>query len=374
MKRLIGLMILLLAAFYVGWPAWSGYQLKAALDRKDVETVGRKIDFPSVRQSLEPVVTREVGAGIQLSPNVSSVAQVTKLEGAKVPGAFSVAPDGETLVFQALELQPRVLINLWSTSTRGTGGLSRITAGHYLDSGPSFSNDGARVYFASNRNSVLPRIWSIKSTGAGGISMLTQGDSWDGLPCADVKNGRVFYASSPRFSSSSQIWSIALDGGLPTQLAEGEYPRVSPDGQWLLYSQSDPDTRKRKIWKMKADGVSPTQLTTSTDSDDVQASWSPDGKYIVFSSDMSKDSNGNKNFDIWVMRASASPAFLSATGRASSRMAPGMAWKRKPAPTQSQGRLIADSGIRLAEFANAVIVHGAEEIIEEFSDGDVETN
>lgn len=64
MKRLIGLMILLLAAFYVGWPAWSGYQLKAALDRKDVETVGRKIDFPSVRQSLEPVVTREVGAGM----------------------------------------------------------------------------------------------------------------------------------------------------------------------------------------------------------------------------------------------------------------------------------------------------------------------
>lgn len=250
--------------------------------------------------SQDTVAFEEV---IERSPNVSSVAQVTKLEGAKIPGAFSVSPDGEAVVFQALELQPAVLINLWSASTRGTGGLSRITAGNYLDSGPSFSSDGARLYFASNRNSVLPRIWSIKATGAGGISMLTQGDAWDSLPCADVKNGRIFYESSPKFSSASQIWSIALDGGLPTQLAAGEFPRVSPDGQWLLFSQADPDTRKRKIWTMKADGVSPTQLTTSTDSDDIQASWSPDGKYIVFSSDMSKDSNGNKNFDVWVMRA-----------------------------------------------------------------------
>ena len=64
MKRIIGLVVLLLLGFYVGWPAWSGYQLKAALDRRDVDTVGRKIDFPSVRQSLEPVVTREVGAGM----------------------------------------------------------------------------------------------------------------------------------------------------------------------------------------------------------------------------------------------------------------------------------------------------------------------
>jgi hypothetical protein len=117
--------------------------------------------------SQDTVAFEEV---IERSPNVSSVAQVTKLEGAKIPGAFSVSPDGETVVFQALELQPAVLINLWSASTRGTGGLSRITAGNYLDSGPSFSSDGARLYFASNRNSVLPRIWSIKATGAGGIS------------------------------------------------------------------------------------------------------------------------------------------------------------------------------------------------------------
>ena len=64
MKRLILLAVLLILGFYVGWPAFSSYQLGAALERKDTATVARKIDFVSVRKSLEPVVTREVGAGM----------------------------------------------------------------------------------------------------------------------------------------------------------------------------------------------------------------------------------------------------------------------------------------------------------------------
>ena len=64
MKRLIAVVVVVLLAFYVGWPALSGYQLRAALERKDVAGVERKIDFPAVRTSLEPVVTREVGNGM----------------------------------------------------------------------------------------------------------------------------------------------------------------------------------------------------------------------------------------------------------------------------------------------------------------------
>lgn len=64
MKRLILLVVLLLVGFYVGWPAFSGWQLHAALERKDAATVGRKVDFPSVRAALAPVVEREVGSGM----------------------------------------------------------------------------------------------------------------------------------------------------------------------------------------------------------------------------------------------------------------------------------------------------------------------
>lgn len=60
MKRLIGLVILGLLGFYVLWPAWTGYQIKTALDAKDAATLERKIDFANVRTGLRPAATQKV--------------------------------------------------------------------------------------------------------------------------------------------------------------------------------------------------------------------------------------------------------------------------------------------------------------------------
>lgn len=54
MKRLIFLIVVLALGFYVGWPAWSGYQINSALDAGEPKALEQKIDFPSVRDSLRP--------------------------------------------------------------------------------------------------------------------------------------------------------------------------------------------------------------------------------------------------------------------------------------------------------------------------------
>lgn len=60
MKRLLVLLFLLFAlGFYVGWPGYSGYQIKTALEAKDVATLADKIDFASVKKSLRPAATAE---------------------------------------------------------------------------------------------------------------------------------------------------------------------------------------------------------------------------------------------------------------------------------------------------------------------------
>jgi hypothetical protein len=53
MKTLLPvIVVVILAAFYVAWPAWSGYQIYDAIKTKDAAPLERKIDFPSVRVSL----------------------------------------------------------------------------------------------------------------------------------------------------------------------------------------------------------------------------------------------------------------------------------------------------------------------------------
>ena len=63
MKRLMVLALLLLAGFYVAWPAWSGYQIREALQARDAAKLDAKVDFDSVRVSLRPIVTQKVSDG-----------------------------------------------------------------------------------------------------------------------------------------------------------------------------------------------------------------------------------------------------------------------------------------------------------------------
>jgi Protein of unknown function (DUF2939) len=64
MKRLIALAVLLLVGFYVGWPAWSGYQIHKAIGSKNTGLLDSKIDFPSVRESLRPAVSAKINDGL----------------------------------------------------------------------------------------------------------------------------------------------------------------------------------------------------------------------------------------------------------------------------------------------------------------------
>lgn len=87
MKRLIGLVILGLLGFYVLWPAWTGYQIKTALDAKDAAALDRKIDFASVRTGLRPAATGQVGeifAKMQQAGPTGSLI-VSQLKGDAIP-------------------------------------------------------------------------------------------------------------------------------------------------------------------------------------------------------------------------------------------------------------------------------------------------
>jgi dipeptidyl aminopeptidase/acylaminoacyl peptidase len=88
-------------------------------------------------------------------------------------------------------------------------------------------------------------------------------------------------------SKPSQIWLVALDGGIPMQLtkdgASNTRPRWSPDGKRLFFVSNR--SNGSQIWSMNSDGSDPRQVTNlPTGADGVTVA--PSGKWILFSSDV----------------------------------------------------------------------------------------
>jgi Protein of unknown function (DUF2939) len=60
MKSLGSLAFLAALVFYVAWPVYSAVEIKGALDERDAARLSAKVDFPLLRTSLRPAVTKKV--------------------------------------------------------------------------------------------------------------------------------------------------------------------------------------------------------------------------------------------------------------------------------------------------------------------------
>lgn len=105
--------------------------------------------------------------------------------------------------------------------------------------------------------------------------------------------------------------AITLDDLAKIQRVGG--PVVSPDGQWVLYSVSQVDTKDDKnishLWMAKWDGSEQLQLTYGKEGAG-SPQFSPDGKYISFLSSRPGPAKGNQ---VWVMdRRGGEPQQLTA--------------------------------------------------------------
>ncbi len=182
------------------------------------------------------------------------------------------------------------------------------------DSSPSWSPDGKRIAFVSDRDRFLDihgfpttEIYVMDADGENPQN-LTNNRTDDRYPSWSPDGKRIVFSSERDGHfigdfeiTTSEIYVMDVDGGNEQRLTENRKndasPSWSPDGKRIAFSSDRKgDWLNYEIYVMDDDGGNLQRLTENRD-DDGGTSWSPDGKRIIFSSDR------NGNGDIYVMDA-----------------------------------------------------------------------
>jgi len=298
----------------------------------DQEIVVSPRDTPEKRIEMSPVSPGNLYAGLsnnlpdgdlivarvfsspsvaEAGGNADALVRITDIGGFRVIDSFSIIPGDQGFALSLIDLldpfnEPSASSSLWTASLDGRGGLVRRTESGYFDLQPTYSPDGEYIFFSSNRAGGSS-IFRISATGRGGSTLLTSQSGRDNFPDVNPSGNTLFYSSFLLGLAEPQIWSQSLPDGPPSQFRSGLRPKVSPNGEFVIFSRYNTTTESTKIWRMRSDGSEVTELASSGRANDLHPSWSPDGGKIVFSSDRGADPETEPDrLDIWIMDANGS--------------------------------------------------------------------
>ncbi len=143
-----------------------------------------------------------------------------------------------------------------------------------------------------------PGDWEVLVMNADGTNLrqLTYNDYYDGAPSWSPDGARIAFTSNR--DGDQEVFVMNADGSLPHQLtantAHDTGPSWSPDGAQIAFaSYRDGDA---EVFVLNADGTSLRQLTDNTHYDAAPA-WSPDGTQIAF------QRWGDGHHDVYLMNA-----------------------------------------------------------------------
>ncbi len=214
------------------------------------------------------------------------------------------SPDGETIAFQTLTDGN---LEVYVVDADG-GGEANLTRFPLEDGWPSWSPDGEKILFYSRRGGIIilgedqPRL-SLSNTeivvmnpDGSGVTNLTNNAAIDWFPSWSPDGTRIAFQSDR--DGVGEIFTMSSDGSDPINVTNNPnldgWASWSPDGERIAFV-SDRDGNY-EIYVMNADGTGQVRLTNNTDWD-AGPTWSPDGTRIAF------ESHRDGEYRIYVMDA-----------------------------------------------------------------------
>lgn len=265
-----------------------------------------------------------VSTDLHANPDVFTMkldgSAVTALTNDTVADSFPIfSPNGQKIAFLSNVAGLKLAV-------MDVDGSHRQDLGAAVAYAPSWSPDGTKLVYVSNRNGNNDLY--LYDLTAGTDTRLTTNAATDDHPAWSPDGTKIAFASARSGGGDIYVYDVA--GATETRLTVDPIidnnPAWSPDSQWVVYdAKSDGN-----LWKIKPDGTGLAQVTNNPGRD-LNARWSPDGQWIAFTNDRAfhddvyiihpdgtgeravANSAGNDNAHAWT-RDSATLVFVSTRG------------------------------------------------------------
>lgn len=176
------------------------------------------------------------------------------------------------------------------------GDLVRLTDARGYDAEASYSHDGSRIVFTSDRDGDL-EVYTMAADGTD-LRRVTRSPGYDGGPFFSPDDRRICFRADRHGDDLLQIYTIAADGTDERQLtANGAVnwgPYWHPDGRRIIFASSLVGHHDYEVFLIGVDGGEPERVTWTPGFDALPA-WSGDGRLLAWTS-----KRGGGGPQVWV--------------------------------------------------------------------------
>ena len=200
------------------------------------------------------------------------------------------------------------------------GNLVNLTDIDGYDAEGSYSSDGSKILFASNREaysrplsraeralleddaSYFMDLYIMDADG-GNVTQLTFSPGYDGGPFFSPDDSKIVWRRFNPDGNSAEIWTMNVDGSEARQLtAEAMVawgPYFHPSGEYIIYSSNLLGHANFELFLIDVDGYGPPVRATNTEGTDILPVFSPDGSRLAWSTTRTPDGASQIHIGDW---------------------------------------------------------------------------
>ena len=195
-----------------------------------------------------------------------------------------------------------------------------LTNSDGYDAEGSYSSDGSKILFASNReaysrtltqaeqklfdddSSYFMDLFVMDADGSN-VKQLTNSPGYDGGPFFSPDNSEVVWRRFNPDGNSAEIWTMDIDGGNQRQLTSDAMvawgPYYHPSGDYIIYSSNVLGHANFELFLIDAEGTNTPVRVTNTDGRDIPPVFSPDGSRLAWSTTRTPNGTSQIHMGDW---------------------------------------------------------------------------